>query len=157
MIGDFQLAAQGSQKERKEAQEVLANTREGKEVEDTSSQALPVAELTSEGVSELLEATKAEFSAKAVIAQEKAHKAKGDNTKRDLMFTWALVLVTIMLGFTILFVTWYMGYAMLAKQELPELVLVTWMTSTVVEAIGIVLIIAKYLFPSSTEADSVEE
>lgn len=91
----------------------------------------------------------AQRQAEIVAAQEKANKVRGDNTKRDSMFRWALSLVTCMLVFTAFFMIWYMRYAMHVKNELPELVLVTWMGTTVVEAIGIVLIIAKYLFPSS--------
>lgn len=100
------------------------------------------------------EVTIAQRRAQIAEAEAKADKAKSDNSKRDSMYKWSLGLVTAMLGFTIVFMFWYMAHAMYVKNELPELVLVTWMGTMVVEAIGIVLIIAKYLFPS---ADSSPE
>lgn len=96
----------------------------------------------------------AQRRAQIAEAEAKAAKAKSDNSKRDSMYRWSLGLVTGMLFCTVWFMGWYMHYAMHVKNELPELVLVTWMGTTVVEAIGIVLIIAKYLFPS---ADSSPE
>lgn len=96
----------------------------------------------------------AQRRAQIAEAEAKAAKAKSDNSKRDSMYKWSLQLVSSMLVVTIIFMVWYMFYAMHVKNELPELVLVTWMGTTVVEAIGIVLIIAKYLFPS---ADSSSE
>lgn len=93
------------------------------------------------------EVKEAQNKAAITAAEEQANKVRGDNNKRDAMFKWALTLVSLMLLFTIIFMLWYMTYAMHVKNELPELVLVTWMGTTVVEAIGIALIIAKYLFP----------
>lgn len=112
-----------------------------REVENSINRTLP--EQTADD-----EVARAQRKAQVAEAEAKADKAKSDNSKRDSMYRWSLRLVTSMLVVTIVFMLWYMYYAMHVKHELPELVLVTWMGTTVVEAIGIVLIIAKYLFPS---------
>jgi len=135
-------------KELAEAQYLLNNADQKAadvDVETDSYEYRTGATLTTQSMAD--EVKEAQNKAAITAAEEQANKVRGDNNKRDAMFKWALTLVSLMLLFTIIFMLWYMTYAMHVKNELPELVLVTWMGTTVVEAIGIALIIAKYLFP----------
>lgn len=108
------------------------------------------------------------FAAKRESEREKRDRLRTERLDSDIKLSrrvanWSLILVTILLAFTILFILWYLWFVFYRQPDkFDPAILITWMTSTVVEVIGIVYVIARYLFPTAAllkedEAETVQK
>lgn len=78
-------------------------------------------------------------------------KAEQENDLRDKFFKVAVWLTFVIVGTSIVGIG---AYIFLKGSQMSESVIITWITAVVVEIIAILKIMAKYLFPeSSNRAD----
>lgn len=84
-------------------------------------------------------------------AISRAHIAELDqqNRLRQHLFVAAVVFVSVQLGVADALFVWYLAWDMMAAHQTPSgPVMIAWLSATVVEVIGILAIIARYLFPA---------
>ena len=88
-------------------------------------------------------------------AQVQRAKLRNQRLEADIdlskkLARWSMWAVGLLLLFTYVGLILYILLEYLCLKEKPDTaVLITWITSSVAEAIGIVLVIARYLFPNS--------
>lgn len=79
-----------------------------------------------------------------------------ENQLRKKVATWSLWFVLGQLVVTNATIVVYIGFMLVRKQYVPTEVLITWMTSTIVEIIGILWVIARSLFPFRDKHHDIE-
>ena len=79
-----------------------------------------------------------------------------ENQLRKKVATWSLWFVLGQLIVTNATIVVYIGFMLVRKQYVPTEVLITWMTSTIVEIIGILWVIARSLFPFRDKHHDIE-
>lgn len=77
------------------------------------------------------------------LKHAQAAKAEQSNTLREKFFRWAMIGTGILLGVNVVL---FFLYMLSEWGHISEAVMVAWISATVVEVLGIVYIIAKYLF-----------
>lgn len=77
----------------------------------------------------------------------KIAKLKNDNEMRKAFFAWASKLTVAIITINSVLFAIYMAVHAWGVHPVPESVMLAWVTSTIVEVLGIVAIIARYLFP----------
>lgn len=80
------------------------------------------------------------------LKHAQATKAEQSNALREKFFRWAMIGTGILLGVNVLL---FFLYMVSMWGQISEAVMVAWISATVVEVLGIVYIIAKYLFEDS--------
>lgn len=74
------------------------------------------------------------------------------------MMVWAEVVVAVVLFLSAIGIGVYLWASFWVRQEMPDSsVLITWLSSTVVEVIGIMYVIARYLFPQSGTGEDTKK
>ena len=83
---------------------------------------------------------------------------RSDNKARTQMMVWAEVVVAVVLFLSAIGIGVYLWASFWVRQEMPDSsVLITWLSSTVVEVIGIMYVIARYLFPQSGTGEDTKK
>lgn len=82
----------------------------------------------------------------------KIDKLKNDNEMRKAFFAWASKLTIAIIGLNGVLFAAYLYVQWDGGHPIPESVMFAWVTSTIVEVLGIVAIIARYLFPGKRPA-----
>jgi hypothetical protein len=78
----------------------------------------------------------------------KIARRTGENEMRTKFFSWASKLTAaMMIGNFVVFAAYLAIEALNPDAEVPDAVMLAWITATVVEMIGVVAIIARHLFP----------
>lgn len=80
----------------------------------------------------------------------KIKKLKNDNRMRKLFFKWASKLTVGIIAVNSVLFAAYMAVHMWGEHPIPESVMLAWVMSTIIEVLGIVAIIARYLFPGKS-------
>lgn len=83
----------------------------------------------------------------------KAERLKDENKLRRRLGTTAIVVVVIQLFICDAFVLLYGLYCKSNGWEIPPQVVISWMASTIVEIVGLLLVMAKSLFPVNGKRD----
>ena len=78
------------------------------------------------------------------LKREKVRKAKQQNELRERFFRWTSILASAIIAGNFVLMAYY-AHALGGK--VPDNVMIYWISSTVVQILGIVYIIARYLFP----------
>lgn len=92
-----------------------------------------------------------EEGAKARKLEADAKRAEDENDLRKMLGKWALRFVGFQIFVCDLIVGVYVGSSVWRGSSVPVEVLVGWMTSSLVEIIGILWVIARSLFPFRDE------
>ncbi|WP_133960612.1 hypothetical protein [Rathayibacter sp. PhB151] len=94
------------------------------------------------------ESTAAPFDYVEQKQRQKIERTKNENDMRVRFFGWSSKLAGWMIAVNFLLFAAYLAIeAFLPEANVPEAVMLAWITATVVEIIGVVLIVAKHLFP----------
>lgn len=89
------------------------------------------------------------------LENEQFEANKEERQKMSLWVKWA---VSLVLFFSVGGIFTYLLLSFLKKEQMPDsAVLITWLSSTVVEVIGIMYVIARYLFPQSGIGEETEK
>ncbi|WP_314893668.1 hypothetical protein [Rothia mucilaginosa] len=89
------------------------------------------------------------------LENEQFEANKKERQKMSLWVKWA---VSLVLFFSVGGIFTYLLLSFLKKEQMPDsAVLITWLSSTVVEVIGIMYVIARYLFPQSGIGEETEK
>lgn len=73
---------------------------------------------------------------------------EANKVERQKMSIWVKWAVSLVLAFSVVGIFTYLLLSFFKKEQMPDsAVLITWLSSTVVEVIGIMYVIARYLFP----------
>lgn len=95
-----------------------------------------------------------EFNYDRERQRAKIKKFKNDNKMRKSFFKWASLLTFVIITINSILFAAYLAVHMWGEHAIPDVVMISWVTSTIVEVLGIVTIIAKYLFPSKRNRSS---
>ena len=94
--------------------------------------------------------------AEARKAEADAERAEGENELRNMLGKWALRFVGFQILVCDVVVGAYVGSSICRGEAVPSEVIIGWMTSSLVEIIGILWVIARSLFPFKDRGGSRE-
>lgn len=86
-------------------------------------------------------------NARILKLETKNKRREQENQLRKKVATWSLWFVLAQLVITNTTIVVYIAAMLVLKQYVPTEVLITWLSSTIVEIIGILWVIARSLFP----------